>query len=106
MDYQGNMGNCMVACVGLMVTLGAALGVRFRALILLPVTIIASVAALASGMMADRSLAATVFALFALAACLQGGYLAGLCGREWFRTLVDGARRADSRPTRIAPPVG
>ena len=69
----------IVALITLMT--GLVLGMRYRFLILVPVTVFAVVAILAVGLTHADDIGSIIIAMLIAAICLQAGYVAGLCAR-------------------------
>ena len=76
----------MVIVILLMFCLGAALGMRFKVLILIPAIGLACIAALAEGIARGDSAFAIVIAAVVASSCLQIGYLGSILTRYGRRT--------------------
>lgn len=80
--------------------LGATLGLRFKVLVLLPVTFIGVAGTFVFATLYQSSFAATIVLAVALATALQAGYFAGLFVR--FVLVAARAPRLRSAPASLA----
>ena len=85
----------MVLLILSMLCIGAALGVRFKVLVLVPAIGLAFIAILAGGVARGDSVSTILIAIVLASSCLQIGYLCGILVRYGIAPAsAEGAHRA------------